>query len=154
MNYPDRFFVYKCGQGEWNPKLHRHRTYQCPDCKERTHHVVIFCEGHDDPCNQPIIVNTKQLCRKKFCDKCRDALALERRHQRNRGVQYKCPQIDGAMSLQEIADHEGITREYARQIFVRAMKKFRKNWIRMYPDLPDPTVPTGPTYIKRQGGWF
>jgi len=142
----DRLYIFKCGHCEWNPGFGRGKVRRCSKCRSGLRFIIRKCvdcqkwvllkpsQGKQKRCKDCAVKKNREIQRRKK----RDYRKRNKAHQRQTIKLYK---PDVYMSLTDIAEYLGVSKERARQLECEAVTKFRKEWAKRHPDLPDPTLP-------------
>lgn len=146
MTPEDKLYIFQCGHAEWNPSVGNRKHHKCLRCgrRQKVRYIIRICTR----CNQKVLLLKPIRAKAELCPECRVIQNRERANtwkQRNpkavksyRKNKSQLDESDYYCTLEEIGQFFGITREWARQIEDRALRKFRRNWKIMYPKEPNP----------------
>ena len=141
MTPDDKLYIFQCGHAEWNPHINK-RGIKCLRCGtyRKTRYIIRICAR----CKQSVLLLLPKNGQARFCESCKVINAREcsrRNKKKNKFGPSNIPEKNGIQyhhTLEEIGQFFGITRERARQLELIAIRKFRRNWERLHPDLPNP----------------
>jgi hypothetical protein len=143
MQANDRLYIFKCGHVEWNPGFGHGKVRRCLKCRSSLRFIIKKCQD----CRKWILLKPAQG-KQKRCKDC--AVEKNREIQRNRKRDYrkrnkshrrqtiKLYKQDVHTSHTKIGKYLGISRERVRQIEAEAIAKFRAEWLKRHPGLPNP----------------
>jgi hypothetical protein len=142
MQENDRLYIFKCGHCEWNPDRGPAKVYRCSKCRSGLRFIIKKCLD----CQKWILLRPAQG-KQKRCKPC--AVDKNRKNQKGKNRVYrrtrprrrqtiKLYKQDVHTSHAKIAKHLGMSGERVRQIEAEAIAKFRKEWLKRHPDLPNP----------------
>ena len=143
----DRLYIFKCGHVEWNPSRGPEKVYKCSRCRSSLRFIIKKCQD----CSTWMLLRPAQgkqiRCKKCAAEKNRELQRRKKRDNRKRNKAHRRQTIklfkfDVHTSHTKIGKHLGISRERVRQIEAEAVAKFRKEWARRHPDLPNPLEPS------------
>lgn len=142
----DKLYIFKCGHVEWNPGFGHGKVRMCLKCRSSLRYIIRKCQN----CNKWMLLLPAQgrqiRCKECAVEKNRELQRNKKRDYRKRNKAHRRQTIklfkfDVHTSHTKIGKYLGISRERVRQIEAEAVAKFRKEWARRHPDLPDPTLP-------------
>lgn len=139
----DYYVVFDCGHEELNPAAYKKGAggYICAQCERRRliDRAYLLCQGAG--CSA-VVERTGRHGRARLCPECR---AIKKQEADDgRAVRMRTPEaikdIEPQTSLSEIAqalydegyDSRVHTKEHIRQVIVRAMRKVKTNYVRLY----------------------
>lgn len=143
MQENDRLYIFQCGHVEWNPGFGHGKVRRCLRCRSSLRFIIRKCKD----CNTWILLKPAQgksiRCKPCATEKNREIQRMKKRDYRKRNKAHKRQTIklykpDVYTSHTKIGRYLGISRERVRQIEAEAVTKFRAEWLRRHPDLPNP----------------
>ena len=126
--------VFKCGHVLENPLPDKAGRYHCPECSNEIRKIESFILECQYPgCGEVFIARASHRI---YCDDHQYIARLES-NQRGRKGLTKTSDTEG-LSLADIAEESHVSIQAVGRRQKIAMDRFKKNWVKMHPDLPNP----------------